>query len=124
MSNNELLKYASSLKAKKLLEEFLKEKSITEKATALGGVCELLEYEPGAQEIKRLLDGKHELNKGLPLQTIERFWSKHIKEFGNQRIRISKSGKSLTMIDIDVILSQIQQKLYYIHAKVVTDGKQ
>lgn len=115
-----LSRYATSAKAKELLKEFLREKTISEKATALGGICDLVGYSAGSKEIDKILDGTHKLSNNLPLQTLERFWTKHVRAFGNQTLRIHKTGKSLTMVDIDIILSEIHRKIYFIHAKIIT----
>ena len=116
-----LKKYANTTKAKKLLEEFFREASLTEKATALLGVCQVLGKRKSINEITRILRGEHELCHGLPLQTMERFISKYKGDFGNRKINIHKSSKKLSVVSIDKIMSLIHAKLYEIHAKIILD---
>ena len=49
-----LSKFATALKSKDLLNEFIKENSITEKATALIGVCDMVGFKSGKNELIKM----------------------------------------------------------------------
>lgn len=117
MAESVLQKFATSQKANDLLKIFLADKDITSKASALCGVCQMVGYKKGTREIMKMLEGKHTLTN-VPLQTIERFWSKNVKFFSNKKLKIT--GKNhLSMVTCDVILSKVEARLFYIHSKIV-----
>jgi len=111
-----LQKFATTQKVKDLLKLFLTDKNITGRATAMCGICQILGYEEGTKEILQLLDGSHEII-GVPLQTLERFWHKHVKEFSNKTLKVY-GKKSISMVDADRILAKVDVKLYYINSKI------
>lgn len=115
-----LKRFATSEKAKNLLNEFIKTNNLTEKAQALGGVCELVGYEKGRLNIEKLLLGTHKLSKGVPLLTLERFWKKHVSDFSIRKLTIRKTAKQLSMVSIDKMLSMIGMELYNVHSKVIS----
>ena len=108
------------MKAKELLTEFLREKTTTEKATALAGVCSVVGYTKGKTEIIQILNGDHKLSRGIPLLTLERFLTKYRSSFGNQTLNVRKTHKTHSVITIDKIISNIQVKLYEIHARILS----
>ena len=117
MTNSVLQRFATSQKAKDLLNLFLTDKNITGRATALCGVCQMVGYKKATQEILQMLEGTHPL-LSVPLQTLGRFWSKNLKDFSNKKLIIYGSP-SISMVEADRILSKIDSRLYYIHSKVV-----
>ena len=115
-----LKKFATAQKAKELLKEFIKEQGTTGKATALCGVCDMVGFSQGKTEILKFLEGTHRINQGVPLQTLERFWRKNVSDFSKHKLTILNKHTSLSMVAVDKILSKINVRLYYLHAKVVS----
>jgi len=111
-----LQKFATTQKVKDLLKLFLTDKNITGRATAMCGICQILGYTEGTQEIMQLLEGTHEILV-VPLQTLERFWHKNVKTFSNTKLNVY-GHNPISMVEADRILAKVDVKLYYINSKI------
>ena len=111
-----LQRFASSQKANALLSLFLTDKNITGRATAMCGICQILGYKEGTKEIMQFLEGTHEILP-VPLQTLERFWHKHVQSFSNKNLKIY--GKNpISMVEADKILAKVDVRLYFINSQI------